>query len=226
MVLDAEGHPQEWLRRLEGLGAELERVWWVGHRGGAIDPQDYAAAGFGLVVVDSAAYFTPQGAEPWGPDAATALQEAAKASGVPWLVLAHHAKGSDSRKAYGSVYWHNVPRVSLGLVDDDGTKTLTCHKATDVEGLVKGQAWRVDVEYEGIVPISLQLVPMGQLAPASPRAKGQELLRQGWLTVTELALRAGGSASSWRSWVVELGASTRTVATAVGGAQRVEYSLA
>jgi hypothetical protein len=157
-----------------------------------VEPQDYAAAGVSLVVVDSAAYFTPKGAEPWWPDASVAMQEAARASGVPWLVLAHIPKSGDVGKAYGSTFWHNVPRASHGLVAlDDGTRVLTCRKATDLAGLERGQEWAFTVTHaeDGVTPISVQLRPW-QGAMPEPERKLLAFLAD-WHTKEEVAEELG-----------------------------------
>jgi hypothetical protein len=148
--------------------------------------------GVSLVIVDSAAYFTPKDVDPWGPEAAVALQEAARVSGCPWLVLAHIPKAGDAGKAYGSTFWHNVPRASHGLVATvEGTRVLTCHKATDVAGLARGQEWAFVTEYQddGVTPTEVRLEPWSGIQTGPERQLLAYLTE--WRTKEEVAEALG-----------------------------------
>jgi hypothetical protein len=84
------------------------------------------------------------------------VQEQARTAGVPLLVIAHTT--NDGKRIYGSRFWHNTARVTLGLeADDAGQVTLRCTKASDQPNLAKGQAWTVTVRYRGIVPVLMEL---------------------------------------------------------------------
>jgi biotin operon repressor len=189
LVIDLEGHPQEWRRRVVGLGGDPEKVLWVGHQTGYLEPQ--GMPGVDLVVVDSAGYLRLEDAPAtdWGPDVPVMLQDAAKVSGVPWLVLAHHSKTSDGTKAFGSVFWHNVPRASYSLVKDaSGARTLSCHKATDMAADLLDNEWDVLGTYasDGVTPTSMTLVRR-VAAPAAPLDEVWEALDDVWVGASELA---------------------------------------
>lgn len=225
-IIDAEGHPREWARRLTGLlGRQLRpaeaHIWHP--ESGLVELEDSRGL-VDLLVVDSAGYFTGDGShhDEWA-RSATWMQQQARAAGVPMLVLAHSPNGQD--RIYGSRYWHNAARVSLQLKQEQELVTITCHKATDQPGLRKGQEWTATAVYQGTVPVSYSVAPKGQLM--TPLQVGEELLRQGWLSLQQLALRAGGSVTSWRRWVVELGCLQRPIAAQAGaGRPTLEYTLA
>lgn len=158
MIIDAEGHPGEWARRVEGLGGDRSQVAYWQHMGGALVLEDYSGL-VDMIVVDSAAYFTGEdGHDEWAAPA-LALQRQAVAAGVPMLVLAHVSK-SQPEKAYGSGYWHNVPRASYHLsMDGSGLRTLACKKATDLAGLDVGMTWDVELSLgqDQVTPVGLSI---------------------------------------------------------------------
>jgi hypothetical protein len=107
---------------------------------------------------------------------------------VPWLVLAHVSKLGDGTRAYGSTFWHNVPRASHSIErQDDGTRWVTCQKATDVEGLDVGKGWRFEVTYEadGVTPTSAQLV--AGVKEAVPSRLASWVHEMGEVTIEEAA---------------------------------------
>jgi hypothetical protein len=227
LVIDSEGHPDEWYERVRANDGRLDGIVHATHSGGLLQLellQGYAAGMLGLVIVDSAGYFTDQEGDRWGPGAATTMQTALAATGVPSLVLAHQAKAGEGDSAYGSVYWHNVPRARYSLRrEDDGSRVLTCRKATGLQGISEGDSWTVQATTVDGVPAIDGLLPRGLLVTRTAREVGQELLAAEWLTTQQLAIRAGGSSTSWWRWVRELGCATREVHT--GAKPATEYSL-
>lgn len=138
LVIDAEGHPREWRRRVADLGGDAAAVAYWEHPGGDLELDDYSGL-FDLVIVDSAAYFWPDG-ERWA-DAPVRMQQQAKVAGVPLLVIAHKPKGGGTH-AYGSVFWANAARLHVEMADS----ALVVRKVNDLMGLEKGDRWEVELE--------------------------------------------------------------------------------
>jgi hypothetical protein len=230
LVIDSEGHPDEWYERVSIMGGRLDGVVHATHTGGVLSLDlfaGYAAGLLGLVIVDSAGYFTDQEGDRWGPGVATSMQAVLASTGVPSLVLTHQSKAGQGEEAYGSIYWHNVPRARYGLTrQKDGTRVLTCHKATGLLGIMEGQEWTVEGYEEEGVPCVTGLTPHDTLMMEGPREVGTRMLEDGWLSLQDLALRAGGSHASWTRWVKDIpGLRMRAVPTSVAGRPRHEYTL-
>jgi hypothetical protein len=228
LVADAERHPDEWYRRIEGLGGDLALVAYGRHRGGELrlDILEGIEA-YSLIVVDSAAYFKGSEDDPWGPGVAVAMQQEAGEARVPMLVLAHVSKGSKTGRAYGSTFWHNVPRVSWELKQDDGNVLLICRKATDIVGLKQGDTFLVVPTWgvDGITPTSLTITE--KEVALTMRDKVWAALNNGWQSRTELANRTGATAEYIRQLLDGAeGVSSRAVPTGSGGKPRTEYRLA
>ena len=142
MVIDAEGHPREWRRRVEDLGGDVSQVAYWEHPGGELVLDDYTGL-MDMVVVDSAAYFWP-GTDDWAA-AAVAMQGQAKVAGVPVVVIAHKPKSQPKGHAYGSVFWGNASRINLELADG----VLEVVKLNDLLGMEKGHRWDLTLEKDG-----------------------------------------------------------------------------
>ncbi len=141
-IVDAEGHPREWRRRLRDLMHDDPEPWAVSywqHPGGELDLESVAGI-FSLVVVDSAAYFRgrPEDHDEWAA-AATHLQAQAVLAACPVLVLAHTSKATPGR-AYGSTFWHNAARLTLEVTHE----AVTCRKANDIADWWTGRTLAVD----------------------------------------------------------------------------------
>jgi hypothetical protein len=126
LILDFEDHPEEWARRLFGLGGtEMFEGTPIRHvsplRNGAPKWRLLVEAarehGATLIVVDSVAYAIP-GTDPSDPQAATAYSAAIQPFGVPVLSLAHMNRMGDARYPFGSVFWHAGARITWSLVPD------------------------------------------------------------------------------------------------------------
>jgi AAA domain-containing protein len=130
LLLDFEDHPEEWARRLWGLGGvdmfegtpvrhisplrtafDKDGVRW--HEL-ALAAREHEAT---LIVIDSIAYAIP-GLDPSEPKAATAYSSAIQQFGLPVLSLAHMNRAGDDRYPFGSVFWHAGARLTWSLVPD------------------------------------------------------------------------------------------------------------
>jgi hypothetical protein len=144
LILDYENHGDEWARRYHGLAGldGTEHVLWVapltagwGGRRGAIwkqigDVRDLAAAfGATYVVIDS---IVPAcgGSDPMDPGTVALYAGALELLGIPVLSLGHVTKADDLRYPFGSVFWHNLARVTWSL-HKDGAKVVLTHRKSN-----------------------------------------------------------------------------------------------
>jgi hypothetical protein len=144
LVLDYENHPAEWSRRIRALGGieAADRVIhvaptgpaWLGPRGAIWQQQGELreladATGATFVVVDSAAVACG-GADSLKPEAPGQFFPALRYLGRPSLTLAHVTKGDDLRYPFGSVFWHNLARVtwSAEKVGAQGHQVILSHR--------------------------------------------------------------------------------------------------
>jgi hypothetical protein len=145
LVLDYEGHPEEWARRIFGLGgAEAmdavlyvspSSAGWNGRRGAtwhqASDLHALAVEwGATYAVVDS---IVPAcgGTDPLKPEAAGQYAAALVQIGIPALSLAHVTKADNPAYPFGSIFWHNLARMSWSLTRNGETVQLVCRKANN-----------------------------------------------------------------------------------------------
>jgi hypothetical protein len=140
LVLDFEDHPEEWARRVHGLGGPeaAEAILHVSpFRAGKVEWQDFYEAAdkheASLVVIDSVAYAVP-GADPSEAKAATAYSALIQPFGRPVLSLAHMNRAGDLRYPFGSVFWHAGARLTWSADPDAerGTK-IQNRKANNYE---------------------------------------------------------------------------------------------
>lgn len=147
LVIDYENHPDEWARRIAGQGAGdlLDRVLhvapltaaWGGKRGAIWDQIDdlrRLSLDFGAdaAVVDS---IVPAcaGSDPLKPEASSLYAGALEYIGLPTLSLAHVTKSDDLRYPFGSIFWHNLARVTWSLKSIGGGLLLTHRKHNNYE---------------------------------------------------------------------------------------------
>ncbi len=143
LILDYENHGDEWARRYYGLAGRdgSAQVLWVAPltsgwsaRRGAIwkqvtDVRELAAVfGATYVVIDS---IVPAcgGSDPMDPGTVALYAGALEYLGIPVLSLAHVTKADDLRYPFGSVFWHNLARVTWSLHKDGVRIVLTHRKA-------------------------------------------------------------------------------------------------
>ena len=131
LILDYEGHPTEWARRIASL--DPAATAGVSHLTPAGSLRDVAesirheadALEITYVIVDSAVMAS--GDDPMKPDAARSYGEGVIRLGRPVLTLAHVTKFDDARYPFGSIFWHNLARTTWSLTAD-GDKALLSHR--------------------------------------------------------------------------------------------------
>ena len=149
LLIDYEGHPCEWSRRIHSLGGNpiTENVLyvapagpdWHGTRGPLwrqADELRELATDFGAtyVVVDSAVPACG-GTDPLKPEGAAQYTMGLERIGRPSLTLAHVTKASDGRMPFGSAFWHNLSRLTWSLARDGETLVLANRKANNYANL-------------------------------------------------------------------------------------------
>jgi len=136
-IIDYEDHPQEWSRRLEGIGGDRSAVDIAyGLRKPLTDMCDtfaeqIEAEGHTVAVIDSVSAATM--ADTSKEETASAYAKAVAVLGVPVVSLAHVTKGKDERHVYpfGSVHWHTRARVTWSLSADASGLVLVRRKANN-----------------------------------------------------------------------------------------------
>lgn len=143
LILDFEDHPNEWARRIWGLGgadmlgadAPIRHVspLRLGMPNWPLLADAAREHGATLLVIDSLAYAIP-GMDPSDPQAATAYSAVIQPFGIPVLSLAHMNRAGDDRYPFGSVFWHAGARITWSLTPDgtDAAK-LTSRKHNNYE---------------------------------------------------------------------------------------------
>jgi hypothetical protein len=162
VIADYENHPDEWARRWHGLTgddypssvlhvAPLTPSW--GGRRGAIWKQSEDLRALALafdasyLVVDSAIPACG-GADVMKPETPALYFAALEYIGLPSLTLAHVNRADDLRFPFGSVFWHNLSRVTWSLSRDGTGIVLTNRKANNYTNLGRYLVtftWRDDV---------------------------------------------------------------------------------
>jgi hypothetical protein len=148
LIVDYELHPEEWARRIEGLGYwDLkDRIIWTAPNGtdakvtqGAL--WDHTAAlkalveqaGITYMVIDSVIQAC-MGADVTEQDAPTRYAAALQKIGVPTLSLGHVRRDGDTEYPFGSVGWHNNARLTWSLNRNGSDTILTNRKHNNYEG--------------------------------------------------------------------------------------------
>jgi hypothetical protein len=163
LILDYENHPDEWARRIAGIGgpAMLDRVLhvgpltaaWGGKRGAlwaqAEDIRQLAIEfGADYVVIDS---IVPAcaGSDPLKPESVSLYAGALEFIGLPVLSLAHVTKADDLRYPFGSIFWHNLSRTTYSLKADAGVVILQHRKHNNYAPL-QPQKVAITFDKEGV----------------------------------------------------------------------------
>jgi hypothetical protein len=141
LLLDYEKHPEEWSRRIASLDPGTHQGDAVWHMA-PTEPIRKAAGdiawacdanGLDVVVVDSAVMAC--GEDPLKPEAAAEYAAAILEIGRPVLTLAHVTKVDDARYPFGSVFWHNLARMTWSLSGDNEEVLLRHRKHNNYQGL-------------------------------------------------------------------------------------------
>lgn len=141
LILDYEGHPEEWSRRVGSLAPEVhggDAVRYLAPRGAlarAVAEVAWTCDTYELdyVVIDSAVMAC--GADPLKPEAAAGYAAALVELGRPALSLAHVTKVDDPRYPFGSVFWHNLARMTWSLTGSESEVLLKHRKHNNYPGL-------------------------------------------------------------------------------------------
>jgi hypothetical protein len=167
LIVDYENHPDEWARRIHGMGAAdlMERVLhvapltaqWKGRRGAIWDQADdlrQLARQFEAdhLVIDS---IVPAcgATDALKPEAASQYAGALEYIGTPALSLAHVTKADDLRYPFGSIFWHNLARTTWSL-KADGATVILAHRKHNNYARVAPQKVEVTWDQQG-VPVDL-----------------------------------------------------------------------
>lgn len=141
LILDYESHPEEWSRRIRSLAPDVHAGDGVRH----LTPKRSLAHstkairqtcdqhGIDYVVIDSAVMAC--GSDPLKPEAAAEYAAALIDLRRPALSLAHVTKVDDPRYPFGSVFWHNLARMTWSLSGSDSEILLRHRKHNNYEGL-------------------------------------------------------------------------------------------
>ncbi len=141
LILDYEGHPEEWSRRIAALAADVHGGDAVRH----LVPRGALAAaaaeivwtcdtyGLDYIVIDSAVMAC--GADPLKPESAAGYAAGLLAIGRPALSLAHVTKVDDPRYPFGSVFWHNLARMTWSMTGIESEVLLKHRKHNNYPGL-------------------------------------------------------------------------------------------
>ncbi len=145
LIADYENHPDEWARRIYGLGGAhlLDGITvvtpltaaWGGRRGPLWEQRGNlralaAATNSDYLLVDS---IVPAcaGNDPLRPETAALYTGGLEYIGLPALSLAHVTKGDDLRYPFGSVFWHNLARITYSLERSGRGTVLVNRKANN-----------------------------------------------------------------------------------------------
>ncbi len=164
----------------------------------------------GFIIIDSLA--AACGGEPESAEVITRLFNAARSFGVPWLGIHHVTKSAasngDAKKPFGSVFAHNLARLTWGVEaeqqegDDFKGVTLTNHKNNNGR-LEKKQTYRIqyynegDPEEERLVGVEIKRCDVSEFPELLKRRSTTEriiiALRQSPKTYVQLQTETGAS---------------------------------
>jgi hypothetical protein len=162
LILDYENHPNEWARRVMGLGGRdvLARVThvapltapWQGDRGPlweqTTEIRELAhAMGTTYLVIDSIVTACA-GLDPTKPEAAALYAGGLEYIGLPALSLGHVNRADDMRYPFGSIFWHNLARTTWSLKRNGERAILQHQKHNNYAALgrfIVQTTWRGDL---------------------------------------------------------------------------------
>jgi hypothetical protein len=189
LILDYERHPEEWARRIMSLAPDVVES-------GAIRYASPAASILGgadvvrqacddhridYVVVDSAVMAC--GTDPLKPETAVAYSGALLKVARPALTLAHVTKMDDARYPFGSIFWHNLARMTWSMSGDEKETLLRNRK-------------RSNYRNQGTFSLEMRWSEEGQLTGIVERGysmrvldRALEILADGPLSLSEMLER-------------------------------------
>ncbi len=163
LIVDYEDHPDEWSGRIRSLhGAAVcdevvhvapASVAWKGRRGALWRQADEiralaVALDITYVVVDSIVVACA-GEDPMDPGTPAKYAAGLQQLGRPVLSLAHVTKDGGLAYPFGSVFWHNLARVTWSLELDGAHSVLTSRKANQHE---RAGRYLIEVTYLDNLP--------------------------------------------------------------------------
>jgi hypothetical protein len=147
LIADYENHPSEWARRIFGFGAgglssrilhvaPLTAAWGGNH--GAIwkqadDLRELAVQFEADYLFIDSIVTACAGADPMKPESVSAYTGALEYIGLPCLSLGHTDKAENLRYPFGSIFWHNLARMTYSLKADGATVILQHRKHNNYE---------------------------------------------------------------------------------------------
>lgn len=201
LILDYEHHPEEWSRRVYGLGGVDEMrliryvaplsVHWQGKRGPLWDSapeirQLCADEGITVCIVDSLA-IACAGADVSDPGTPALYAAGLELIERPVLSLAHVNRAGDMSYPFGSAFWHNLARMTWSLEADGARAILSPRKANNY---LRAGRLSVDVTWVDGLPREVMESPYGdRIADRAWEALGAESL-----TVREITARINDEA--------------------------------
>jgi hypothetical protein len=184
LLLDYEQNPDEWARRVAAFGGDPSLVLianphglsWRGTRGPIWKQAGELAAlaerwQADFVFVDSIVMAAAGAKDPYSPEAPALYASALELIGRPTVSLAHVNRSDDGRYPFGSVFWHNLARITWSLeAPEDGAqvRVIRNRKANSYK-VAPAQtidwAWvddeeqlPSDLKYSDLVPSSMERV--------------------------------------------------------------------
>lgn len=150
LVIDYEHHPEEWARRVYGLDPDaLPRILyaaplsaaWEGKRGPLWETADELRAlciehEVTIGVIDSVA-IACAGSDVSDPGTPSLYAAGLELLERPITSIAHVNRAGDMTYPFGSVFWHNLARLSWSLEADGPRGILTPRKANNYERMAK-----------------------------------------------------------------------------------------
>lgn len=166
LIADYENHPDEWARRIDALGGDAVRSAvlyvapltsaWQGRRGPfwkhAPELRELIAEWEATVLVVDSIVPACAGTDPMKPESVALFIGGVELIGLPTLALAHVTKADDLRYPFGSVFWHNLSRVTWSLQRDGERSMLVNRKANSY---AVGGRYVVEVTYSDDRPVSV-----------------------------------------------------------------------
>jgi hypothetical protein len=139
LVLDYERHAGEWRRRIGALGdpETLEHVYHLEPTGALWQHAEAVRAvcdglNISVVVVDSIVVACA-GRDVMDPGTAGLYTQAVASLDRPVLSLGHNTKAGDTRYPFGSVFWHNLARLTWSLSQEAAGVVLACRKSNNYQ---------------------------------------------------------------------------------------------
>jgi hypothetical protein len=172
LLLDYEHHPEEWSRRVYGLGGkddmELVRyvaplsAYWSGQRGPLWKSAEEIrhicdSEGITVCLIDSLA-IACAGADVSDPGTPALYAAGLEMIERPVLSLAHVNRAGDMAYPFGSAFWHNLARVTWSLEADGVRSILSPRKSNNY---LRSAKLSIEVTWDDGLPREVSERPYG-----------------------------------------------------------------